>query len=686
MKKIGTLILAIGLVLGFSSCKTETEEVTLEKIEITAQPSKTEYLVGEELDTTGLEVTATYSDESTKDVTAEATITGYDKEKAGEQTVTVSYTEEEVTVQTTYKVTVREAPSEPDNEPAKTELTKIELTTAPTKTKYFVGDSIELAGLKITATYTDGTTADVTDKVTTSGFDSSEAAESQTVTVTYEGKTVTFTVTIIDVLFINISPIQPTKYKVYQYQEPDKTGLKITAGYTDGTTKVLEADEYTIECDSDNLQTDEVKITYGRLIANYPVDIIQLNGIGITTNPDKMEYHIGEELDLTGIVLTLYYNDGTTPEFSDLNEITATGFDSTDYVNDKEITVTYNEKTDTFKINVVFSWFETPKQLPAGTNGTYGTEGTYVYFGVWPQDVVPVADVAGLALDENATTTIERGSFKFVKGTDGNYYVKCAENASESGYKYEKDDSDVEQGGTTYRWFKVMPIKWRVADSAYKDASGSSQGKLLVAENILTANVPYYDDWKNNRTIGGKTVYPNNYMHSQIRAYLNGFSYQGQSAEQTQWNNKGFLQTAFTSDAINKIITTKVDNSEDSTTNYDTQNGTITKATDYACDPTDDKIFLLSEYEVTKYSKSTEEYNSCGTGNSRIRVTTDFAKANNAYQSTTNGYGGYFWLRSPYYNDWDDARIVSNDGSANLGNVFVYYKHIGVVPALSILF
>ena len=69
MKKLGTLILAIGLVLGFSSCKTETEEVTLEKIEITAQPSKTEYLVGEELDTTGLEVTATYSDDSTQVVT-----------------------------------------------------------------------------------------------------------------------------------------------------------------------------------------------------------------------------------------------------------------------------------------------------------------------------------------------------------------------------------------------------------------------------------------------------------------------------------------------------------------------------------------------------------------------------------------------------------------------------------------
>ena len=390
---------------------------------------------------------------------------------------------------------------------------------------------------------------------------------------------------------------------------------------------------------------------------------IVVDKIEITNEPTKIEYHIGDEIDLTGMVVTANYNDGSTKTLAS-NEYTVTGFDSTDYVNDKEITVTYNDKTDTFKINVVFSWFEAPKQLSAGTNGTYGTEGTYVLFGVWPQDVVPEAEVEGLALDETAVTTIERGYLKYVKGSDGNYYVK-----HES------------------KWYKVMPIKWRVVDTKYDvdGSNGSETAKLLVAENILTANVPYYES-SSNRTISDSTVCPNNYMHSQIRAYLNGLSYQGQSEVQTQWNNKGFLQTAFTSEAIDSIITTKVDNSEDSTTNYDTQNGTITKATNYACDPTDDKIFLLSEYEVTKYSKSTEAYRSIGKGNSRIRVTTDFAKANNAYQSTTNGYGGYWWLRSPYDNISDYARNVNNDGNANSYNDIVHNAGYGVVPALSISF
>lgn len=317
-----------------------------------------------------------------------------------------------------------------------------------------------------------------------------------------------------------------------------------------------------------------------------------------------------------------------------------------------------------------FNWYETPEQLSAGTPGTYGTEGTYVYFGVWPQDVVPEADVAGLALDENATTTIERGYLKFVFGSDGNYYVK-----HES------------------KWYKVMPIKWRVFDETYDvdGDTGTATGKLLVAESILTANVPYYEGWENNRTIDGKIVYQNNYMHSQICAYLNGNTYTGydtttsSNIEKSQWNNKGFLQTAFTSEAIDKIITTKVNNSEDSTTNYDTTNGTITKATEYACDPTEDKIFLLSEYEVTEYSKSGEAYNSYGKGNSRIRVTTDFAKANNAYQSTTNGFGGDWWLRSPYYTDSDLVRYVNYDGNAGKYTL-VNSTGCGVVPALSISF
>lgn len=69
-------------------------------------PTKTTYNVGDELDTTGMVVTANFSDDSTKDVTSEVTLTGFDSSAEGDVTVTVSYTEKEITKTGTFDVTI----------------------------------------------------------------------------------------------------------------------------------------------------------------------------------------------------------------------------------------------------------------------------------------------------------------------------------------------------------------------------------------------------------------------------------------------------------------------------------------------------------------------------------------------------------------------------------------------------
>lgn len=53
----------------------------------------------------------------------------------------------------------------PEPEP---ELVKIEITKNPTKVEYLEGDLLDLEGLEVTAIYSDESTVDVTDKVTTS--------------------------------------------------------------------------------------------------------------------------------------------------------------------------------------------------------------------------------------------------------------------------------------------------------------------------------------------------------------------------------------------------------------------------------------------------------------------------------------------------------------------------------------
>ena len=307
-------------------------------------------------------------------------------------------------------------------------------------------------------------------------------------------------------------------------------------------------------------------------------------------------------------------------------------------------------------------------------NGT-----TYVYFGVWPQSVLPVYST--VEVDETVSVTM--GANTYYLGSDGNYYAKCEEYAWGTGdqYKYH-DGTQPGRGGATTRYFKVEPIKWRVLTDNY------SGKKLLLAEEILTANVPYYkyDSSSNKRTVGSDTnIYPNNYKYSQIRAYLNGLDYyydysSTKTTKRTDYTGKGFLQTAFTQSAQALIAETDVDNSPE-TTGYKESK----YATKYACENTKDKIFLLSESEVINSDYGFAAYDSYGKGNARIRFSTDYAKANQAYMESTDGYGGNWWLRSPNYERSYYAHYVGSVGYADY-NDDVYEDDLGVVPALSISF
>ncbi|MCQ2600620.1 MAG: DUF6273 domain-containing protein [Treponema sp.] len=330
----------------------------------------------------------------------------------------------------------------------------------------------------------------------------------------------------------------------------------------------------------------------------------------------------------------------------------------------------------TEEIAQLYRFHDEPVKLPDGTNGTAGASATYVEFGDWPQSVLPATST--VTVDE--TIFIIMGANTYYLGTDGNYYVKCAENSLnvnveyKSAYKY-TDGTQAGNGGTTTRYFKVEPIKWRVLTDNY------SGKKLLLVENILTANVPYYEDVKNNRTIEGKTVYPNNYKHSQIRAYLNGLTYQGPSGEVTKWNGNGFLQTAFTQNAQNLIAETEVDNSPETTG----ISGSY-YATNYACENTTDKIFLLSVSEVINRGYGFAAYNSSGKGNSRIRFPTDYAKANYAYSSLTDdGFGDNWWIRSPDRDYSFYSSLVDLNGSGHVVTD-VDSTTDGIVPALTISF
>ncbi len=393
---------------------------------------------------------------------------------------------------------------------------------------------------------------------------------------------------------------------------------------------------------------------------------------------DKIEvtatYDDGEERTVTGTITT---DTGTLTQSAGIG---------------KKVTVSYTEgdttKEATFTIDVAsYEFTETVQDVDSSYAGTM-TGGNYKKFGDWPQTIKDKDVTVG-------KNTMTRGGMDFHVGSDGNYYVEQKENAKGSGTEYKYSNGDqAGQGGTSTKWFKVEPIVWRVLTTSFKAPEGGTAGNdLLLAEKILTGGVPYYDVYDVDRTVDGATIYPNNYEHSAVRAWLNGLEYQyKKDANTAQTTEKkylaaGFLQTAFTESAQTLIADTTVDNSAASTNPASNPKQWEEGENPYASNtPTTDKVFLLSEKEATTESYGFGEYSESGTGNTRIRVTTDYAKATGAYQGNPSaGSGGWWWLRSPCYDIEDYARVILNYGYADIDyNRRVDDTDGGVVPALSI--
>lgn len=119
----------------------------------------------------------------------------------------------------------------------------IEITNMPSDREYFEGEALDLAGLKVTATYNDNTSgaAAITESDVT-GYNANTVGE-QTITVTYGGKTATFTVTVkaIELTGIEITT-EPTKTEYKAYESFDSAGMVVKAVYNNGDSKTVTKD------------------------------------------------------------------------------------------------------------------------------------------------------------------------------------------------------------------------------------------------------------------------------------------------------------------------------------------------------------------------------------------------------------------------------------------------------------
>ncbi len=155
----------------------------LDHITLSGDNYPTTFYVGDTFSHEGMTVTATYVNETTKDVTTGATFSGYDMSTAGVQTVTVSYTQGEgdnaITKSATYNITVKG-------------LSSVRLDgTYPVS--FTEGDAFSHEGMTVYAVYTDGTNESEEDVTSDAVFSEPDMTivGNQNVTVSYTKNNVT---------------------------------------------------------------------------------------------------------------------------------------------------------------------------------------------------------------------------------------------------------------------------------------------------------------------------------------------------------------------------------------------------------------------------------------------------------------------------------------------------------------
>ena len=233
----------------------------------------------------------------------------------------------------------------------------IAVTTQPTKTTYYIGEAFDPAGMVVTATFADDTTANVTEDCEFSP--QTMAAGTQSVTVTYQRagvqKTASVAVAVRVLDHIDVTT-EPSK-KAYKYGETfNPAGMVVTAYYTDDQSRAVTGYTYS---PTGALDMDDTTITISYTEGSVTKQTTQaitvakvLDSIEITTPPNKTAYFSGETFNPAGMVVTAHYNDGSSAAVSGYT-YSPTGALAT---GNTTITVSYSEggvtKTDTQTITV----------------------------------------------------------------------------------------------------------------------------------------------------------------------------------------------------------------------------------------------------------------------------------------------------------------------------------------------
>lgn len=145
------------------------------------------------------------------------------------------------------------------------------------KASYYTGDVIDVTGLKLSVKYKGFDAEEIALTADMCEYDFREAGNDKTVSITYDGKTVTFNVNVEAVNLTDVKLVTAPDKKDYDFgieNELDLNGLVVKAKYSNNTEANIPLDSLTVTgFDSRKFGEQTITVTYGDFEVSFKIEV-----------------------------------------------------------------------------------------------------------------------------------------------------------------------------------------------------------------------------------------------------------------------------------------------------------------------------------------------------------------------------------------------------------------------------
>ena len=244
-------------------------------------------------------------------------------------------------------------------------LQSVSVETLPEKTEYEAGDVLDPTGLSLRLQFSNGESVLVTE-----GYalypTRLEDAGTRSIEVNYEGLLCYFQVEVapppevIEGIGVLSLPVKVV-YDVGDVLDASGLGIRV---YTNNGTRDQYTDLLCLPTMLDTAGQQEITVYYGEKTCTFTVQVLEEEapaGIAVYRLPDKLEYHVGEQLDTSGLVL-VETSSRDNPRYLEQGFLCAPN--QLEELGQQEITVTVGDLKCSYFVTVRAEAPAAPEQQP----------------------------------------------------------------------------------------------------------------------------------------------------------------------------------------------------------------------------------------------------------------------------------------------------------------------------------